>query len=191
MSSINTKIREISQSITFNLSSILIPLFQYVPTASIWFGIMSIPLISYLFFFFQFPGVLESDLVFFLEFHGTYVVYFGLGLYLYCLIFQLTHRNQLIQTGPYRLVRHPQYIAFIIITLGLTLISFQTSPIVDFNPFSLNEYIIVFYIWIIEVIAYIILGKIEEIALKSKYGDEYINYANKVSFMVPFLNIRR
>ena len=29
------------------------------------------------------------------------------------------------------------------------------------------------------------LGKVEEAALKAKYGDEYIDYANRVGFMIP------
>ena len=41
---INSEITSISTSI----SSILIPILQYVPCTSVWFGIMSVPLISFL-----------------------------------------------------------------------------------------------------------------------------------------------
>jgi len=46
-------------------------------------------------------------------------------------------------------------------------------------------------IWLAEVMAYIILGKVEELALKTKYGAEYIEYANQVGFMIPKLNLKR
>ena len=126
MADINTKIfkvKDLSKSLSLNISSILILFAQYVPCASVWFGIMSIPFISYLLLFFQTPGILEHDIIFFQGFHGIYIAYFGLGLYLYSVIYQIFHRKQLLKKGPYRLVRHPQYVAFIILTFGLTSVS--------------------------------------------------------------------
>jgi len=178
-------------SISTSVSSFLIPFFQYVPCTAIWFGIMSVPLITYLGFFFQNPKILRYDYNFLSDTYGFYFVIFGLILYFYALIYQLTHRRQLIQTGPYKYVRHPQYLAFIIITLGLTAVTFQTSPIFEFDIGDLNGYTLIFYIWVGEVLAYIVLGKIEDIALKAKYGDKFIEYANSVSFMIPFLNLKR
>lgn len=183
------RVKQKIKSISFNISSILIPIFQYVPCASIWRGIMSIPLISYLIFFFQNPGILRSDILFFYGFHGIYIAYFGLAVYIFCLIYQLTHRKQLITKGPYKIVRHPQYVAFIILTFGLTLVGFQTYPITIFDPFYISDYSIIFYIWIAEVLAYIMLGKIEDIALKAKYGERFLDYANKVPFMFPILKL--
>ena len=81
-----------------------------------------------------------------------------------------------------------QYVALIIMTFGMTLIIFQTSPVIDFN-LNINGFTFIFLIWIGEVLAYIILAKIEDYALKAKYSDEYIDYANKVSFMIPFLKL--
>ena len=152
---------------------------------------MSVPLITYLGFFFQNPEILLYDLDFLAETHGFYFVLFGFILYLCSLTYQLTHRKQLIKTGPYKYMRHPQYIAFIIITLGLTLVTFETSPVFDFDISSLNGYTFIFYIWIGELLAYIFLAKIEEIALKAKYGDEFIEYADNVPFMFPFLKLKR
>ena len=171
------------------LSSIIIPIFQYVPTASIWHGIMSIPLISYLIFFFQDPSIFQSDLSFFGLYFGTSIAFLGLGLYLYCLIYQLIHRKELIQTGPYRIIRHPQYLSLIVLISGLTAISFQTTPVTILDPFERNSYLIVFIIWIVEVLAYVTLAKIEEISLKARYGQFFMEYANKVPFMYPFLRL--
>lgn len=184
-------IRETVQSTIFNITSIVIPILQYVPCASIWFGIMSIPLISYLILFFQYPDILQHDFQFFLGYEGTIIAFLGLGLYLYCLIFHLSHRKQLMRTGPYKIIRHPQYLAFILMTLGLTVICFQTYPILEFDSPFMNPYLFIFYIWLLEVVAYIVLGAIEDLALKAKYRDEFIEYKHKVPFIIPFLKLRR
>jgi len=185
------KIKKNLSSIFISVSSILIPIFQYVPCTAVWFGIMSVPLISYLVFFFQNPSILLYDIRFLFRTHGFYVVLFGIILYFYSLLFQLTHRKQLLRKGPYKYVRHPQYLAFIIMTFGMTLVTFQTSPVFNLGSFNVNGYILIFFIWIGEVLAYIILGKIEEIALKAKYGDKFLDYVNNVSFMIPFLKFKR
>ncbi|MBY8986143.1 MAG: hypothetical protein KGD65_13790 [Candidatus Lokiarchaeota archaeon] len=185
------KIKTKITSIFTSISSFLIPVFQYVPCTSIWFGIMSVPLISYFAFFFQNPSIFYYDFQFLIRSHGFFILLFGFIFYIYSLVYQLTHRKQLIQTGPYKYIRHPQYIAFIIMTFGLTIITFETSPVFNFDLGNLNGYTVIFYIWIGEVFAYIVLGKIEEFALKAKYVDQFLTYANNVPFMVPFLKLNR
>ena len=177
-------------SIATSISSVIIPIFQYVPCTAIWFGIMSVPLISYLVFFFQNPGILVSDLNFIFNSYEIYITLLGLMFYIASLLYQLTHRKQLIRTGPYKYVRHPQYTALIIMTFGMTLIVFKTSPIIDF-ALNVDAYSFIFLIWIGEVLAYIFLAKIEDYALKAKYGDEFLDYVNHVSFMIPFPKIKR
>ena len=183
-------IKQKISSIFTSISSILIPIFQYVPCTAIWFGIMSVPLITYLGFFFLNPGILISDLTFLFSSHEIYIILLGFLLYIYSITYQLTHRKQLIRTGPYKYVRHPQYIALIFMTLGTTLLVFQTSPIFNFD-LNIDGFTFIFLVWIGEVLAYIVLAKIEDYALKAKYGDEYIEYANHVSFMIPFLKFNR
>ncbi|MFW9818927.1 MAG: methyltransferase family protein [Candidatus Thorarchaeota archaeon] len=173
------------------IASILIPIFQYVPCTGVWFGIMSVPFVAYLLLYFQNPGILISDINFLFSSFEIYIFLFGLALFIYSLIHQLTHKKQLIRTGPYKYVRHPQYLAFIIMTFSMTLIAFQTSPIFNFNLGNINGYALILFIWIAEVFAYIILAKIEEYALKVKYGDKFLEYVNDVSFMIPFLKFKR
>ncbi len=185
------KIKNKIISISTSISSFFIPIFQYVPCLSIWKGLMSVPLITYLTFFFQNPKILSTDYYFLFGNHGIYFIIFGFWFFIISLIFQLTHRNQLIRTGPYKYIRHPQYLAFILMTFGMTLIVFQTTPVVEFNPFHLEGYTIIFYTWIGEVLAYIILGKIEDFALKAKYGDEFIEYKNTVFFLFPTINLKK
>ena len=186
-----SKIKRKLEAISTRISSILIPIFQYVPTLSIWRGVMSVPLITYILFLFQNPKMLPNDYYFLYQNHGIYFIIIGFWLFIFSLIFQLTHRKQLIRTGPYKFMRHPQYLAFILMTFGMTLIVFQTTPVVDFNPFNLKGYTVIFYTWICEVLAYIILGKIEDIALKAKYGEEFVIYKNTVSFMFPTIRLKK
>jgi protein-S-isoprenylcysteine O-methyltransferase Ste14 len=122
------KIKNKLVSISTSISSFLIPIFQYVPCTAVWFGIMSVPVITYITLFFQNPGILLYDLMFLFRTPGTYIALVGFTFYIYALIFQITHRKELIRNGPYKFVRHPQYLAFIIMTFGMTLVAFQTYP---------------------------------------------------------------
>ncbi len=185
-----SKIKKKIEAISTRISSIVIPIFQYVPCLSVWRGIMSVPLITYLILFFQNPKILSTDFFYLFQTPGIYFIIFGFLFFVYSLIFQLTHRKQLIRTGPYKYMRHPQYLAFILMTLGMTIVAFQTTPIFEFPVSYENGFSILFFIWICEVLAYILLGKIEEIALKAKYGTEFLEYSDRVAFIIPFLKIR-
>ncbi|MFX1378237.1 MAG: methyltransferase family protein [Promethearchaeota archaeon] len=191
MKSNRDKIKGKVYSISTSISSYLIPFFQYVPCTAVWFGIMSVPLFAYLSLYFQNPGILVYDLAFIFGTYEIYIILFGLTIFVISLIYQLTHRKQLIRAGPYKYVRHPQYLGVIIITFGMTLIAFQTSPIFNFNLGYLNGYTVLLYIWIGEILAYIVLAKIEEFALKAKYGDDFMEYCNHVAFMIPFFKLKR
>ena len=185
-----SKIKKKIEAISTRISSIVIPIFQYVPCLSVWKGIMSVPLITYLILFFQNPKILSTDFFYLFQTPGIYFIIFGFLFFVYSLIFQLTHRKQLIRTGPYKYMRHPQYLAFILMTLGMTIVAFQTTPIFEFPVSYENGFSILFFIWICEVLAYILLGKIEEIALKAKYGTEFLEYRGRVAFIIPFLKVR-
>ncbi len=183
------KIRNKLYSIFTSISSILILIFQYVPCTAIWFGIMSVPLITYLSFFFQYPEILVYDIRFFFGSYELYITLCGFIFFICSLIYQLTHRNQLIRTGPYKYVRHPQYIALIIMTFGMTLMVFQTYPVMIFD-LNIDRYTVIFLIWIGEILAYLILAKIEDYALKANYGDEFLDYVDSVPFMISFLKLK-
>ena len=93
------KVRDRLSSTLTSISSILIPIFQYVPATAIWFGIMSVPLFTYLMFFFLNPEIIISDIRFLFSSHEIYIIILGFSFYLYSLVYQLTHRKQLIRTG--------------------------------------------------------------------------------------------
>jgi len=171
--------------------AIMIPYFQYVPCASIWFGIMSMPLISYFLTFLRFPDMIVFDFKFFFGYPGTCFVLLGGILFIYSLTFQIINRKGLIQKGPYKYLRHPQYLGIIIMTFGLTMICLNTSPVFPFIDEPSNKQIWVVSIWLIEVLAYLMLAEIEDLYLKSKYKGSYLEYKNTVAFMIPFLKLKK
>ena len=178
------------KAIALSFIAIMIPFFQFVPCASIWFGIMSLPLISYFINFLSYPDILLFDFKFFFGYPGTYIALLGGFIFIFSLIYQLIHRKGLIQKGPYKYVRHPQYLGIIILTFGLTMICLNTSPVFPLIHELNNELTWVVSIWIVEALAYLMLAGIEDLYLKSKYNETYIEYTKTVAFMIPFLKLK-
>lgn len=171
-------------------SGYFIPILQYVPNTTIWFGIMSLPLIGYLTFFFINPSIAWKDFLFFLFSPESYLTILGTVVFLYSLIHLIRNReNGLIITGLYKYIRHPQYLGIIIMTLGLTLFCLRTTSPISIVPGMMVDYSWIIFIWVAEVVLYIMLGKIEDLSLKAKFEGEFLEYVEKVSFMLPFLNL--
>lgn len=82
------------------------------------------------------------------------------------ILFQATKRKTIAQTGPYKHVRHPQYVGFIIIILGF-LMQWPTLPTLIMAP--------------ILVAMYIALAKKEEKEVLQKYP-EYKSYLKGTLF---------
>jgi protein-S-isoprenylcysteine O-methyltransferase Ste14 len=81
------------------------------------------------------------------------------------------HQQQSIVTdGIYAYVRHPQYLGFILITLGW-LIHWPTIPIV--------------IMWPILVAIYYKLAKKEEKEMEKIFGERYVLYKKKVPMLIP------
>ncbi|TFF93151.1 MAG: hypothetical protein EU543_04290 [Promethearchaeota archaeon] len=194
-SSIIQKFKNTLPQFSTSISSITIPIFQYIPTASIWLGFMSMPLILYfLSDFFCFRVFISDFAIIYFRFRylpWNLLVILSGNFTLYTFIYQLIHRKDLIKEGPYKIVRHPQYLGLIIMTFGLTMISLKAYPILFFLEETLLSYDFLVLIWIIETFAYVILAKIEDISLSKRYGEDFENYKNSVGFMFPLLKLNR
>ena len=83
-------------------------------------------------------------------------------------------KGKLVTTGIYRYVRHPQYLGFLLITLGM-------------NVWWLT--IITLALWPVLAIVYYKLAKIEEKDAEEKFGEEYLKYKRTVPRFIP--RIRR
>ena len=79
-------------------------------------------------------------------------------------------KGELVTTGLYRYIRHPQYLGFLLITLGMNIQWFT---------------IIMLLLWPVLVILYYRLSKTEEREAEERYGEEYRKYKNKVPGFLP------
>jgi len=79
----------------------------------------------------------------------------------------------LVTKGPYRFCRHPQYLSFILMILGIDLMFRSVMSIV----FTL----------VLSIPSAVYRAKIEDKSLRKKFGEEWENYANKVGFLFPKL----
>jgi hypothetical protein len=79
-------------------------------------------------------------------------------------------KGKLVTTGIYRYIRHPQYVGFILITLGL-------------NVWWLT--IITLALWPVVVVVYYKLAKREEKDAEEEFGEEYLKYKRRVPGWIP------
>jgi len=84
--------------------------------------------------------------------------------------------GELVTSGLYRLVRHPQYSALFLITVGM-LIQWPT--------------LITAAMWPILVLMYYRLARREEREMESRFGDKYIAYKQRVPMFWPRLAAAR
>ena len=88
-------------------------------------------------------------------------------------LFEAQHRHQLATTGIYAHMRHPQYVAFIVIMLGFLL---QWPTLLTLLMFP------------VLVVMYIRLARREEQDAIAEFGDEYRRYMNGVPSFIPRLH---
>ena len=81
--------------------------------------------------------------------------------------------DHLITEGPYSFCRHPQYLSFIIMVMGIDLM--------------LRSVIGVVFTLFVSIPSAVYRGKIEDKLLRDKFGEEWRKYADKVGFLLPKL----
>jgi protein-S-isoprenylcysteine O-methyltransferase Ste14 len=177
------------------IAGYLVLLAQSVP---VWTGLMTLPFAGYLIVILSnIPVNLPkafSDFILFLFYLPFLIpekvfVVIGVILLAYSITYLYSNKREgLVTTGPYRLVRHPQYLGMILITLGAT----GWSIWVLNNTFGIGflsptQTVIV---WFIELFAYILLAHIEEIDLSKKFGKAFETYKKQAPFFIPFLKTR-
>ena len=175
-----------------------VPLVQSLPPLGIWTGLMTLPFASYLVMIFtNLPVNLPRALS---EFLGWLfvpllipekaLVVIGLLVLVYSVAYLRTRKKEgLITSGPYRLVRHPQYLGMILSTLGLT----SWSVWILYNTFGIGflSPLQTIGVWFIELFAYILLAQIEELYLSKNHGESLESYRSQVPLFIPFLRTSR
>ncbi len=174
----------------------LIPLVQSLPALGPWVGLMTLPFATYLITFFANLPLSVVDILsaFFAPFPilvlERVLIILGFFLLVYSAVYLRMKRNEgVVTSGPYRLIRHPQYLGMILSTLGLTSWSVwilnNTFGVGFLSPSQTIG------VWFIELVAYILLARVEELFLSRNYGAIFDDYRRQVPFLIPFLKAGR
>ncbi|MEJ5898358.1 MULTISPECIES: isoprenylcysteine carboxylmethyltransferase family protein [unclassified Aquabacterium] len=106
---------------------------------------------------------------------GSYI-FLGYGFYLlsksWHVLYHAQRRHSLATSGPYARIRHPQYVAFVMILLGF-LLQWPTLLTLIMFPILLAMY-----------------GRLaitEEAEMRARFGDEFERYAQKTPRFIPRL----
>ena len=85
-------------------------------------------------------------------------------------------KGQLVTTGVYSYVRHPQYLGFLLITLAMNVLWITVSTLA---------------LWPILVFLYYRLAKEEEKRMEKNFGVEYQKYAHRTPMFIPNIGSSR
>jgi len=85
-------------------------------------------------------------------------------------------KGKLVTTGIYGHVRHPQYLGFLLLTLGMNILWVTISTLL---------------LWPILAILYYRLAKEEDKELEERFGEEYRKYEHNVPMLMPRIHHTR
>jgi protein-S-isoprenylcysteine O-methyltransferase Ste14 len=112
----------------------------------------------------------------------------GILIMIYAAVYlNIKRKKGLVTSGPYRLVRNPQYFGAILFTINLTSRSYQ-EVLGDVGWLGPGGTLL---IWLGTLGAYILLAWVEEMHLLGVFGEAYSEYRNKTAFLIPFAVTRR
>ncbi|MGV9169568.1 MAG: methyltransferase family protein [Promethearchaeia archaeon] len=165
----------------------LLPWFTPVVSTGVWVGVMTFPFFLYLVTIFTIQPEIHlvlTDLFLVSSVLDIAIISIGSGLVLYSVLF--LHRNKtngMVSEGPYRVVRHPQYLGPVLFTAALTsrrvwvLMNHDNLGWISIQPAIL--------VWFLMLVAYVILASIEETYLSKTYGSKWSEYRDEVGFLLP------
>jgi protein-S-isoprenylcysteine O-methyltransferase Ste14 len=178
----------------FRFVGYLIPLVQSLPPLGVWTGLMTLPFASYLILIFtdlpvNLPRALSEFFVPLLIPEKALIIV-GLCILFYSVAYLWVKRKEgLVTSGPYRLVRNPQYLGMILLTLGLT--SWSYYELTHFFGTGFLGPSQTLGVWFAELFAYILLAYIEELYLSKHYGESFNTYRKQVPLLIPLLRTNR
>jgi protein-S-isoprenylcysteine O-methyltransferase Ste14 len=91
----------------------------------------------------------------------------------------------LVTSGPYRFIRHPQYLGMILVMLAST----SWSVWILTNTFGMGFLTPTqtIGVWVFALLAYIVLAYLEEQTLSRQFGVVYTSYQRQTPFLIPFI----
>ncbi|MFB0504734.1 MAG: isoprenylcysteine carboxylmethyltransferase family protein [Candidatus Bathyarchaeia archaeon] len=108
---------------------------------------------------------------------GYIFIIVGLAIYSLSLYQLLSHARKgrtLLTRGLYSVARHPQYLGIFLWTLGFAISGWR---------------LINYLMWLTLCYSYMFLAEYEEAELEKTFGQKYIQYKSKVSFIIPCLKL--
>lgn len=110
------------------------------------------------------------------------------------LVFSLAYlrmkgKEGLVTSGPYRLVRHPQYSGITLSTIGFT--SWSIWVLMSFYGVRSLTPRETAGVWVVELLAYTLLSYVEELHPSREHREPFENYRNKVPLLIPFIKTGR
>jgi len=104
---------------------------------------------------------------------GYALLFIGIGLFIqgWRELYKARQKDQLVTTGLYHYVRHPQYTGLFLGLFGEGIVHWPTLFSVAIFP--------------IIVLAYILLARSEERKVLAQFGDEYRDYQDRVPMFIP------
>jgi len=107
---------------------------------------------------------------------GYALLFIGIGIFIqgWRELYRAHQKNELVTTGLYRFVRHPQYAGLFLGLFGEGIVHWPTLFSVAIFP--------------IIVIAYTYLARSEEKKVIAQFGDDYREYQTRVPMFIPRMN---
>jgi protein-S-isoprenylcysteine O-methyltransferase Ste14 len=190
MSNIFYKMRHLFEAVL----AVLLFGMQAIFNMGIFWGIMSIPLLPYVWLVFTEREYANAfwfnlDFMLFAEDYwvGRIIALIGVFVFLFALAQYIWGRYKgvkLVRSGLYSKIRHPQFTGIIIITLGLTLMVATAAP-------TLNVFFKTSDLWFIQVLGYTAIAKYEDWKLQKEVGNDYSEYRQNVPFLFPIKSPKR
>ncbi|MDH4214092.1 MAG: hypothetical protein OEV85_09245 [Candidatus Thorarchaeota archaeon] len=163
---------------------LLLPFLASIPPITAWGALMTVPFLMYLILVMTNP---TATVLYPAEIINIVSFLLALLLLAYSVGYLWMKKSAgLITTGPYRYVRHPQYFSIIVFT---TIVTYQSVWILQ-HTFGIGWLSVeqTIALWVAMLVAYTIIASIEELHLKEVYGSEWMDYRNRVGFLLPFVH---
>lgn len=168
----------------------LIPLVQSLPPLGVWAGLMTLPFATYLIMMFtnlpvSLPAALSEFFTPFLIVKKAFLI-IGIIILVYSIAYlKMKKKEGLVTSGPYKLIRHPQYFGIILSTIGLTGWSVWILNNTFGSGFLSSSQTI--GVWFIQLLAYITLAFVEELYLAKNFGEAFKKLCQSGTFPCTFL----